>query len=154
MHILELCSGWCSVSRVFEQDHGWHTATLDNRCKFKPTILTDITMWDYRDYFATHPLPDVIWASPACRTMSVAAWSQHRGGDGAAISRQSEEGDKCVQACLRIIEHCLSLNASLIYFSARTLCMAHFAGCPVCNRTCNEVTTVCCSMATMLTHTP
>ena len=121
MHILELCSGWCSVSRVFKQDHGWHVTTLDNQNRFKPTILTDIATWDYWDYFATHPLPDVIWASPPCRTMTVAAWARHRGENGEAISREGKDGDACVQACLTIIQHCLTLNPRLIFFCENPL---------------------------------
>ena len=121
MHILELCSGWCSVSRVFEQDHGWQVTTVDNQNRFKPTILTDITTWDYRGYFATRPPPDVIWASPPCRTMTVAAWSRHRGQHGEAISREGKVGDACVQTCLRIIQYCLTLKPRLIYFCENPL---------------------------------
>jgi hypothetical protein len=121
MHILEVCSGWCSISQVFEQDHGWQVTTVDNNPKFKAAICADITTWDYRGYFATHPLPDVIWASPPCRTMTVAAWARHRSEHGEAISREGVEGDKCVHACLTVIQYCLTLNPRLIYFCENPL---------------------------------
>ena len=71
--ILELCCGWKSVSNAFATNHHWHAATVDILPKFKPTLLTDVTRWDYRAYFETHPVPDVIWASPPCRTFTVQA---------------------------------------------------------------------------------
>ena len=64
MYILELCCGWKSVTDVFVSEHGWDSTTVDILRKFKPTILDDITKWDYRSYYRAHPPPDVIWASP------------------------------------------------------------------------------------------
>ena len=49
--ILELCCGWKSISTVFVSEHHWQSATLDVLPKFKPTILADMTQWDYRSYF-------------------------------------------------------------------------------------------------------
>ena len=116
MIILELCCGWKSASDVFVSEHGWDSTTVDILRKFKPTILDDITKWDYRSYYRTHPPPDVIWASPPCRTFTVQAWGRHRDGGGGAISSDGESGDACVRACLECIEYCLRLNPNLIYF--------------------------------------
>ena len=114
--ILELCCGWKSVSNAFATNHHWHTVTVDILPKFKPTLLTDVTRWDYRAYFETHPVPDVIWASPPCRTFTVQAWGRYRDSEGGAVGMDGEDGDACVRACLACIEHCLSLNPNLTYF--------------------------------------
>ena len=114
--ILELCCGWKSVSNAFATNHHWHTVTVDILPKFKPTLLTDVTRWDYRAYFETHPVPDVIWGSPPCRTFTVQAWGRYRDSEGGAVGVDGENGDACVRACLACIEHCLSLNPNLIYF--------------------------------------
>ena len=114
--ILELCCGWKSVSNAFATNHHWHAVTVDILPKFKPTLLTDVTRWDYRAYFETHPVPDVIWASPPCRTFTVQAWGRYRDSEGGAVGVDGEDGDACVRACLACIEHCLSLNPNLTYF--------------------------------------
>ena len=116
MYILELCCGWKSVTDVFVSEHGWDSTTVDILPKFKPTILADMTKWDYRSYYRAHPPPDVIWASPPCRTFTVQAWGMHRDGGGGAISSDGESGDACVRACLECIGYCLRLNPNLIYF--------------------------------------
>ena len=99
--ILELCCGWKSVSRVFESECKWESTTVDVLRKFKPTILADMTQWDYRSHFASHVAPDVIWASPPCRTFTVQAWGRYGDSDGGAIGTDGEDGDACVRACLR-----------------------------------------------------
>jgi len=115
--ILELCCGWKSTSVVFKEDHGWDAVTLDLLPRFKPTILADITTWDYRSYFQTHPAPDVIWASPPCRTFTVAAWGKNRTANGEALTEASEQGDACVRACLDCIEYCRAhVNPNVIFF--------------------------------------
>ena len=100
----------------FMQDHGWTATTVDILPKFKPTLLTDVTTWDYHAHFAHHPPPDVIWASPPCRSFTVAAWSKPRDGAGGATSADGEKGDACVRACLAVIEHCRALNPTLVFF--------------------------------------
>ena len=115
-NILELCCGWKSVSGVFESECQWESTTVDVLRKFKPTILADVTQWDYRSHFASHAAPDVIWASPPCRTFTVQAWGRYRDSEGGAISTDSEDGDACVRACLECIQYCLQLNPTLIYF--------------------------------------
>ena len=114
--VLELCCGWKSVSNAMEEECGWDVTTLDVTPKFKPTILADIRQWDYRRYFESATAPDIIWASPPCRTFTVQAWGRHRSKSGIATSNDGEGGDACVRACLECIEHCLALNPKLIYF--------------------------------------
>ena len=108
-NILELCCGWKSAPRVFESDCGWESTTVDVLRKFKPTLLADVTQWDYRSHFASHAAPDVIWASPPCRTFTVQAWGRYRDSEGWAISTDSEGGDACVRACVECIQYCLQL---------------------------------------------
>ena len=114
--VLELCCGWKSVSNCLVQDHGWTATTVDILPKFKPTIQADVTTWDYRAYYACHPPPDVIWASPPCKSFTVASWSKHRDGQGDATSAEGEKGDACVRACLEIIAHLRTLNPRLLWF--------------------------------------
>ena len=115
-HVLELCCGWKSFSEVLVRDHGWTADTLDVLPKFRPTLTCDVTQWDYLAHYAAHPPPDVVWASPPCRTFSVANWGKHRGGDGGATSADGAQGDACVRACLAVIEHLRTLNPRLVYF--------------------------------------
>ena len=122
--LLELCCGWKSVSDVFRagcggEGGGWTVVTLDVLPRFRPDILADVCAWDYRTYFAAsaaHSIPDVIWASPPCKTFTVAAWGRHRDGSGGATSVASREGDACVRACLGCIEYCLGRNPKLMFF--------------------------------------
>ena len=114
--ILELCSGWASISSVLVEDHGWSATTLDVLPKFTPTIQCDVCKWDYREYYSQHLPPDVVWASPPCRTMTVAAWGRHRDAQGRAKSSEGREGDACVQACLEIIAYLKELHPPLVFF--------------------------------------
>ena len=79
------------------KERGWDSTIVDILRKFKPTILADITKWDYRAYYRSHPPPDVIWASPPCRTFTVQAWGRYRDSEGGAV------GVRCstIQAYLR-----------------------------------------------------
>ena len=115
--ILELCCGWKSVSRAFERSGaGWTAMTLDILPKFKPTLLADVTVWDYRAHFAAHPVPDVVWASPPCRTFTKQAWGRHRDAGGSATTKDARVGDACARACLGCIAHLRKLNPGLIFF--------------------------------------
>ena len=98
MYILELCCGWKSVTDVFVSEHGWDSTTVDILRKFKPTILADITKWDYRAYYRSHPPPDVIWASPP------AAPSPFRPGAGTGMGeggRSAVTGRVAMRVCVR-----------------------------------------------------
>ena len=115
-HVLELCCGWKSVSNCLVQDHGWTATSVDILPKFKPTICCDVAAWDYRAYYSQHLPPDVVWASPPCRSFTVAAWGKHRDGEGGATSADGEKGDACVRACLEIIAFLKELHPPLVYF--------------------------------------
>ena len=110
------CGGWKSGSAVFASEYKWERTSLDVLRKFKPMIRRGATTWNYRAYYGSHPPPDVIWASPPCRTFTVQAWGRYRDSEGGAISTDSEDGDACVRACLACIQYCRTLNPNLIYF--------------------------------------
>jgi hypothetical protein len=67
--LLELFSGTHSVGKVFE-GHGWDVTSLDNRSCTNPTICADFMTWDYTQYTRDHF--DALWASPDCKTWSIA----------------------------------------------------------------------------------
>jgi len=113
--ILELCCGYKSISKAFARQ-GWDTITLDNQHRFNPTIVADMLVWDYRAYFATNPVPDVVWASPPCRTFTKQAWSKHRSKAGSARTSDAREGDRCVRACLDCIAYLRQRNPDLVFF--------------------------------------
>jgi len=68
MKCLELFCGTKSFGK-FADELGWEVVSLDINKKFKPTICTDICVWDYKQ-FAPDEF-DIIWASPECKFFSV-----------------------------------------------------------------------------------
>jgi len=77
MKVLELFSGNKSVSKVFKKKYNnVEIVSLDIDPKLNPDICIDILDWDYKVY--TPNYFDVIWASPDCRSWSVAGYGRHR----------------------------------------------------------------------------
>lgn len=77
MKILELFCGTKSVSNIFlKNEHEVFTIDIDER--FKPTWCVDILNLKAKDILEKFGKPDVIWASPDCKTYSVAGISRHR----------------------------------------------------------------------------
>lgn len=72
--MLELFCGTKSVGKVFES--GYEVVSLDYNPKFEATHSEDILTWNYRQYPVGHF--DVIWASPDCRTWSIASSGKYR----------------------------------------------------------------------------
>jgi site-specific DNA-cytosine methylase len=73
--ILELFCGTKSVGKVFETA-GYEVISLDYNAKFNATHTEDILTWDYHQYSPDYF--DVIWASPDCRTWSLATHGKYR----------------------------------------------------------------------------
>ena len=90
---LELYSGTASVSHVL-QHNGWETVTVDNRAKFKPTIVADITTLDYTQF--TKGEFDYIHISPPCTEYSRALSTR---------PRRLEEADKLALRGLEILAY-------------------------------------------------
>lgn len=63
MKCLELFSGTGSVGKVM-QENNIETISVDIEPRYKPTILTDIMKWNYKEYPRNHF--DIITASPVC----------------------------------------------------------------------------------------
>jgi site-specific DNA-cytosine methylase len=77
MKILELFSGNKSVSKIFKQkDNTIEILSLDIEQKLNPDICIDILNWNYTVYPVGYF--DVIWASPDCRSWSIAGYGRHR----------------------------------------------------------------------------
>lgn len=75
---LELFSGNATVSKKLRK-HGYKTHTLDIRAETNPTICVDFLKWDYKKAFKPGEI-DFLWASPDCKTWSIAARGKHRIG--------------------------------------------------------------------------
>jgi len=77
MKFLELFSGNKSISKVFIKEfEGLEVLSLDIEQKLNPDVCIDILKWDYKIYPEGHF--DIIWASPDCRSWSVAGYGRHR----------------------------------------------------------------------------
>jgi len=77
MKLLELFSGNKSISKVFkEKNNQVEVISLDIEQKLNPDVCINILEWDYKIYPPNHF--DVIWASPDCRSWSVAGHGRHR----------------------------------------------------------------------------
>ena len=92
---LFLCSGTGSVGEPFRKG-GWDVTDVDWDGRYGAEIVTDITLWDYKNSFEPGYF-DVVWASPDCRMYSRARTT---GGP-----RDFESSDRLVQACRAIIEY-------------------------------------------------
>jgi site-specific DNA-cytosine methylase len=73
--LLELFCGTKSVGKVFETA-GYEVISLDYNAKFNATHTEDILTWNYQQYPSDYF--DVIWASPDCRTWSLATGGKYR----------------------------------------------------------------------------
>jgi site-specific DNA-cytosine methylase len=60
-------------------------------------------------------IPNVIWASPDCKTYSIAAISHHRKGS-IAISDYAKKCDNVNKNFINLIMYYLSINPKLLYF--------------------------------------
>jgi site-specific DNA-cytosine methylase len=77
MKLLELFSGNKSVSKVFKEKYpDIEIVSLDIEQKLNPDICIDLLLWDYQIYPEHHF--DIIWASPDCRSWSIASGGRHR----------------------------------------------------------------------------
>ena len=108
--ILELCSGTESVSNKF-REFGAEVFTIDIEKKFNPSLVMDIsklTEENISQYIPKKFLkPDIIWASPPCKTFSIAGVQYHwTGGEHAYIpkTKQCEDAVELVKNIIRIIE--------------------------------------------------
>ena len=103
MKVLELFSGTESFSKV-ARERGHDTFTVDNNPRFKSDLCLDIMNLKASDI----PFkPDVIWASPPCRTFSIASCYRHWNKD------RTPKTDDCLKGIAMLkkaIELIIELN--------------------------------------------
>jgi site-specific DNA-cytosine methylase len=106
MKLLELFSGTHSVGKLFEGD----VVSVDIDGKYKPTHITDILKWDYKQY--DKDAFDFIWASPPCVYYSTLqfAWRGRKRADGEIFTKEKheklmEKADSWVQKTIEIINY-------------------------------------------------
>lgn len=95
--VLEVCCGNKSASKAIKRL--WPNAkivTLDVDPKYLPTILADVTAWNYMEDVFPRGYFDIIWASPPCTAYSIAKTTGVRDLTGA---------DQIVIAVRRIIDY-------------------------------------------------
>ena len=93
--LLELFSGTGSVGKVFRA-HGWEVVSVDCDPKMQPTIVADITTFNYRILGGRF---DALWASPPCQMYSIAR-------SKAKTPRDLEGSDRLVQKVKDMIDLC------------------------------------------------
>ena len=68
MRILELFKGSGSITKFYENNNDVEVISLDILEKYKPTIVSDIMEFDYKQFPVGHF--DYIWSSPECKIFS------------------------------------------------------------------------------------
>jgi len=68
MRVLELFKGSGSITEFFKNNDNVEVISLDILEKYKPTIVSDIIEFDYKQFDIGHF--DIIWASPECKIFS------------------------------------------------------------------------------------
>lgn len=109
MKLLDLFSKTRSITDVFEE-HSHRTLTVGIDEKYNPDLCVDIIEWDYEELDFK---PDVIWASPPCRTFSVASISAHWAGGACAYIPKSKECFNGLQNVSRVLEIINYFNPTL-----------------------------------------
>ena len=113
--MLELFAGTKSVGKV-AQKMGYKVISVDNEEKFSPTILQDISKWNFK---ADPKLPDkidFIWASPPCVSFSLlnnAMKQPHRKADLKPLTATGRLGNKLLNKTIEIINYYRKKNPNL-----------------------------------------
>ena len=68
MKVLELFKGSGSITKFYENNNNVEVISLDILEKYKPTIVSDIMQFDYKQFDIGYF--DIIWASPECKVYS------------------------------------------------------------------------------------
>lgn len=111
LKVLELFAGTRSIGKAFEKaGHEVYSIEWDT---VHPNIdwYTDILKVTAVDIIANFGFPDVIWASPDCKTYSIAAISHHRTKNMA--TGNLEPKSKYAKECDEVNKHVLELIKEL-----------------------------------------
>jgi len=106
VNFLELFSGSCKVSAEAER-RGYDVRNLDISNINSPTYCCDILDWDYKKDLGDWK-PDIIWASPDCRSWSLASNCRHRTDSKHGLEPKTQigrNGNAMVLKTLEIIDH-------------------------------------------------
>jgi hypothetical protein len=74
MKVLELFKGSGSITKFYENNNNVEVISLDILQKYKPTIVSDIMQFDYKQFDIGYF--DIIWASPECKIFSNLQYTQ------------------------------------------------------------------------------
>eukprot|EP01051_Picozoa_sp_SAG22_P001126 SAG22_NODE_41_length_25488_cov_6.133719_1_plen_344_part_10 len=117
LKVLELFSGTGSVGKIAEKIRGCQVVSVDvepETAGYKPTVVCDVLKLDYKNLGF---IPDVIWASPPCRTYSIMASGTHRTkADMAPKTPAGKLGKKILEKTVEIISYFDDLNPNLKFY--------------------------------------
>ncbi|MDD3875481.1 MAG: hypothetical protein PHT69_02610 [Bacteroidales bacterium] len=111
-NLLELFAGSRSIGKVGEKI-GYNVFSVDWKGYEGIDLITDIGNLKTEDLPF---LPDVVWASPDCKTYSVAACSTHRTN---SIEPKSDYAKKCDSVnvhFINLIKEWLKINPNMVFF--------------------------------------
>jgi len=112
MKVAEFFAGSRSIGKAFEEK-GHNVFSIDWEPYENIDLVGDVESISIKDLPWT---PDVIWASPDCKTYSIAAVSTHRDKRIIPKSDYAKKCDKVNLNFIKIIKECLSINPNLVFF--------------------------------------
>ena len=113
LKLLELFAGSRSIGKVAE-NLGYEVISVDWKNYEKIDLVIDIEELKLEDIPF---IPDVIWASPDCRTYSVASCGTHRTQPNYLPKTEyAEKCDKVNKHFIGLIDELLIINPKMIYF--------------------------------------
>lgn len=112
MNVLELFAGSRSVGKVAEQ-LSYKVFSVDWENYDKIDLVIDIEKITIEDIPF---IPDIIWASPDCKTYSIAACSHHRKNAIEPISEYAKKCDRTNIHFIDLIQKYLLINPNMVYF--------------------------------------
>ena len=131
-NILILFSGTKSFEKLLQNSPKYNVVSLDIDPKFKPTIVADITKWDYKSFFKSFN-PDYIHASPVCKEFS----NMKNGRE-----RNLDLGYGLLDKCIVIIQYGLKMNPKMT-FTIENPYNHFFLNHPFIKKNHNNITTYC-----------
>lgn len=112
MNLLELFAGSRSIGKVGD-DLGFNVFSVDWEPYENIDLAIDIELLTKEDIPF---IPDVVWASPDCKTYSIAACSTHRNNSIEPKTEYAKKCDNVNQHFIKLIKEWLEINPNLVYF--------------------------------------
>lgn len=105
MKVLDLFSGSGSIKKYFKDKENVEVISLDFCKKYKPDILIDIMLWDYKEY----PIGyfDIIIAGPECKVFSNLqyTWIGRKWTDKEHLEEEQKKNAIYINKTIEIIEY-------------------------------------------------